>query len=343
MRTAILLAAASLLVSSSLAAQDVEADQADDGEVLSQQQTFSIQSATPEQWVSRLANASRTLNFSASFVAFQPGSDAVPYIWRHALSESGLSMEHLSLLNGPGREALRIGDKISYFEPDMPPYTLIADIINGPLPGQLLYNPVALQDAYNFVLVGRSRVAGRPAQQLRLISKDKSRFGYSIWLDQETGLLLKANMEDEQGQVIEQVQIVDLLVYDEPSDYFAQIDRASLPEVVNISPSTARIYNWDIGFKPQGMRAIKRDIHRLPITGNIVEYMMLTDGMVDVSVYVQRADTVDEANAALRHQSNTLLTRQVGNVQVTVVGKLPPQTANAIATSVTLASTTPQP
>ena len=64
---------------------------------------------------------------------------------------------------------------------------------------------------------------------------------------------------------------------------------------------------------------------------------MLSDGLVDISVYLQNATSQNSNNdVLLRHESNTFLTRQQGQLLVTVIGKLPPQTADAIATSIKL-------
>ena len=87
------------------------------------------------------------------------------------------------------------------------------------------------------------------------------------------------------------------------------------------------------------MIEVKRDIHRLPITGLSVEYVMLSDGLVDVSIYMRESqnDGINQ-DILLRHESDTLLTLNQGKLNVTVVGKLPPETANHIANSIHLAT-----
>lgn len=288
-------------------------------------------------WLNKMAEATRSLNFQLSFVVNKPGSDTMPYLWRHAVDENGVELEQLSLLNGPGREVLRIDNQVSYFEPNVPPYTLRSNTINGPLPMVLLQNPQRLLEGYDFILVGRSRISGRAAQQVRIVSKDKNRFGINLWLDQQSGLLLKLNTHDMQGQLIEQIQVTELEVTRTPHLFFSRIEPSQLPGILSVPQIEDMPQRWALNFLPLGMHRIKHDMHRLPLTGNVVEYMMFSDGLVDVSVYLQQAsEQSGENEVLLRHESNTILTRRQGPLVVTIVGKLPAQTANAMVNSIVL-------
>jgi sigma-E factor negative regulatory protein RseB len=288
-----------------------------------------------QAWLAKMSNAVKSLNYTVSFVLLVPGSDSQPYLWRHGVNEDGLEMEQLNLLNGPGREVVRIGNKVSYFEPNVPPYSLYSSIINGPLPSEFLQQPEKVMSGYEFIMVGRSRIAGRASQQIRIISKDKSRFGLNVWLDQETGLLLKMNMLGQNAQLLEQIQVTDLQVTKEPAPFFAKIEPEILPEVVSFSPSTEFSSEWTIGYIPKGMVIVKRDFLRLSGSGVVVEYIMLSDGLIDVSIYLQERDNnTPHSNLVGTVQSDTLLTIEHGELNVTVIGRLPATTANAIAKSI---------
>jgi sigma-E factor negative regulatory protein RseB len=292
-------------------------------------------SDSAEAWLSKMATAVKTLNYSISFMVLKPGVDSQPYLWRHGIAEDGTEMEQLNLLNGPGREVVRIGNKVSYFEPNVPPYSLHSSTLNGPFPSEIFYQPEKLFDSYEFVLVGRSRIAGRAAQQIRVISKDKSRFGLNLWLDQESGLLLKLNMMNLEGQPLEQIQVVAIQVTEKPDPFFARIDLPMLPDILVMRPQQDSSPRWLINYLPIGMRVSKQDIHRLPMTGEVVDYILLTDGLVDVSIYLQPMASAKASQDLIgRHESNTILTRQMGEVSVTVVGKIPAVTADAILKSI---------
>ncbi|MDN4500868.1 MucB/RseB C-terminal domain-containing protein [Alteromonadaceae bacterium BrNp21-10] len=299
-------------------------------------QESSTQEGSAQAWLHKMSTSLRTLNFDISFVMLTPPSAVEPYRWRHAIVD-GKDMEHLSLLNGPGREIVRINDQVSYFEPNVPAYTLLSDTINGPVPGILLKEPLLLESAYDFVLVGRSRVSGRSTQQVRIISKDKTLYGFNLWLDQLTGLLLKMDMVDEQGKVIEQFQATSLQVSSEPAELFSRIKEAELPNVLKILSAVDVQHKWQINWLPVGMLEIKRDTHRLPVTGQIVDYMLFSDGLIDISIYLQKSENDGGTKDLFRHGSNTFFSTTRGPLDVTVVGKVPPQTANLIAQSISLA------
>jgi sigma-E factor negative regulatory protein RseB len=286
-------------------------------------------------WLAKMSKAVKSLNYTISFILLKPGVDSQPYLWRHGVNEAGLEMEQLNLLNGPGREVVRIGNKVSYFEPNIPPYSLQSSIINGPFPSEFFQHPERLMLGYEFIMVGRSRIAGRAAQQIRIISKDKSRFGFNVWLDQETGLLLKKNMYGQEAELLEQIQVTGLQVTKDPDPFFAKIEPEMLPEVVSFSPSALLNSPWTIGYVPQGMSIVKRDLRRLSGSGEVVEYIMLSDGFVDVSVYLQERDNnKPQDNLVGTVQSDTLLTIEHGELNITIIGKLPAATANAIAKSI---------
>ncbi len=290
-------------------------------------------SSSATDWLTQLQQSLRTLNYRISYVVSQQGAQAEPYLWRHGLVD-GVEMEHLSLLNGPGRESFRVGNVVSYFEPTSPPYSIRSEFINGPIPSQFFMAPDVLSEAYDIVLVGKSRVSGLASQQIRIISKDNNRYSFVAWLDQQSGLLLKLDMLDLEGKLLEQIQVTSIHISDSPDEYFHKIERDKLPELAMMKPAAPAHHKWQINWLPTGMKAIKQDTHKLPVTGDTVDYVLLSDGLVDVSVYVHAIRGTVAENGWLRHQSNTLLSLNNGKIEVTVVGKIPAETANTIASSI---------
>lgn len=286
-----------------------------------------------EVWLQKFKEASHTLNYQISFVVTKGNAETHPYIWRHGLVD-GISMEHLSQLNGPGSEIFRIGEKVSFFEPDSVPFSLESSHINGPIPLQFFEAPLKLSKAYNFVVVGRSRVSGRAAQQIRIVSDDNSRYNTTIWLDQETGLLLKMDVMDLKDKLLEQLQVTSFSVTDEPDPYFSKIDQSRLPDISPMPEKPNVQFGWQLNFIPSGMEVVQKDRRRLASSREVVEYLMLSDGLVDVSVYISRSVVNSKDTGWLMHGSDTLMTITSGDFMITVIGKIPPETANRIATSI---------
>jgi sigma-E factor negative regulatory protein RseB len=316
-------------------AQAESATQSEPSEASTSQQAPAVSSSAKlsgGEWLLKMSQAITELNYVVSMVQSHGGSDTTPYLWRHGVFDKGVSMEHLSVLNGPGKEYIRVNRVISVFEPDVRPYSLSGSLIDGPFPTELLTDPLNLQTAYDFIAVGRSRVSGRAAQQIRIISRDNSRYAYQLWLDEESGMPLKLNMLDLGGKVLEQIQVTQMSLSATPDPYFDRINHDVLPAVTKI-PNRHHQHNWNIVYLPVGMIEVKRNTHRLADTGQVVEYAMLSDGLVSVSVYVMPVSAPGLQNNAYRHESKTVLTRIEGNLQITVIGEVPPQTANQIAAS----------
>jgi sigma-E factor negative regulatory protein RseB len=285
-------------------------------------------------WLERLARQTSLLNYEVSFVLNIPGKDTQPFLWRHAKMDDGTQIEQLSLLNGPGFENIRVNDVVSVFQPGYPPYSMYGNAIDGPIPYALLHEPEQLQMSYQFLLVGRNRISGRSAQQIRITSIDKTRYGYHLWLDEETGMLLKLNMHGLDGKLLQQIQVTQLKVDDKVADVFSQLQRDNLPRVINVVSPPQRKHEWSLTFLPVGMKPVKQDIHQLAITGQVAEYSLFSDGLVNVSVYIQAATGVFQSDVNLSNGANTVHSRTDGKVQVTVVGDIPLITAQLMAKSI---------
>ena len=77
----------------------------------------------------------------------------------------------------------------------------------------------------------------------------------------------------------------------------------------------------------------------MPINDGPVSHVMLSDGMVSVSVYVEYVDKVDQADATMGMSTMGAMnayTRGLDAALITVVGEVPAATVEAIALSVRL-------
>ena len=143
-------------------------------------------------------------------------------------------------------------------------------------------------------------------------------------------------MLDKQGNIIEQVQVSSFSITEQPHDYFSRINLELLPRIMAMPSSGRDDHSWRIGYVPVGMDEIKQDTRRLAISGQIVDYRLFSDGLVEVSVYVEPAQQSFDQDVMLRHQLNSFLSVKMGDYQVTVVGEIPPDTANRIARSLVI-------
>ena len=286
------------------------------------------------QWLDNLSTSLRTLNFTTSFVVVK-NNQAEPYHWYHGLNDKGVEFEIFSRLNGPRKDILRYADTISYISPDFPPYSITSQQAITPIPAILRETHQAVINNYDVVSVGKSRVLGRAAQLIRIEPKDKYRFGYWVWLDQDSSLLLKLAIVSNQGVIMEQVQFTHLDITETLNESLAELESTQLPELIELPQSFYdNALPWDVSWLPEGFIKVRANKHHISLTKAPVEFMLFNDGFVGISVYVN-SSTEKQRKAEHVNDGATLVFNLVNQgVEVSVVGKIPLETAMAIAQSV---------
>ena len=88
-------------------------------------------------------------------------------------------------------------------------------IIEKSKAGKLIssYIPDSIQSiskSYVFNLVGQGRIAGLNAWIINIKPIDRFRYGYQIWVDKESKLLLKSKLKNFQGVTLEQIMFAQL-------------------------------------------------------------------------------------------------------------------------------------
>ncbi|MGO4998043.1 MucB/RseB C-terminal domain-containing protein [Oceanisphaera sp. W20_SRM_FM3] len=299
----------------------------------------------------RMQQAYQQLNFELTLIEVSQGELEPKRLTRGHLD--GQVFTHLTHLNGRPREFVQRDDETSFFDASHSGYTLK----NSNLPG-LFYRLQnmsldALHAKYDAVSAGRSRVLGRVAQVVRLVPKSNDYYGYVLWLDQETGLLVKldtistdanananANTNDVDAYVIEQSMGVALKVSEQPSPLIKELKAANLPAAISVSdvyPAPQQQLPWRFGWLPAGFELRSQDKHKLPLTEQPVDYVMLSNSLVDVSVYLTQVKPPAEVKQQLVRQGGThlLSVTSLAGADITVVGAIPVETARQIAESIT--------
>jgi len=294
------------------------------------------ESKSAKAWLERLSSSLQSLNFSTSFVVIK-NNQAQPYHWFHGIDDNNNELEIISSLNGPRRDILRIGDVVSYIEPESPPYSVRSKQISGPIPAILSGDITQLESGYDFISVGKSRILGRPAQLIRIEAKNAYRFAYWLWLDQKSGMLLKLSIVTKKGQQLEQIQFTHLDVTENLSETLLQLPSTELPVIVDIPQKyQQQKLQWQVNWLPKGFKQINSNRHKISLTKQPVEFMLFSDGLVDISIYVNGTKE-QKREVDFVMDGATLVLNQVNKgIEVSVVGKIPSQTAKAIADSITI-------
>lgn len=290
----------------------------------------------PASWLSRMATAARELTYDASFIYVHDGRIESMRVL-HA-REQGRERERLVHLSGPAREILRDGERVVGILPQGEGEVRATDLRHGAWSGLLARDVERLSRYYRFELQGPARVAGRAGQTVLVQSRDGHRYGYRLVLDRDSGLLLRSDLTDGDGEVLEQIHVISLQLPSaipaaefEPALAGRQVREATsaeAPAAAGLGPELP----WAVAWLPEGYALSGRRRQAGP--GGPAASLMFDDGLSTISVYIRESDEAAEPVEVLRRGGTTVLDQGREGFHVTVVGEIPLATAQKIADSV---------
>lgn len=262
----------------------------------------------------RMSVALQELSYQGIFV-YRRDEDLAAMKVIHLAHKEG-ERELLLTLTGEARETVRDSRRFGFM-------------------GQQVAERLAGVDSYyQLALISRDRVAGRDARLIAVVPRDQFRYGYRLWLDVKTGLLLKSELLGEQGRVLEQVMFTSI-------ELLPEKERQRLLVEVNAQSSTSKERGatpierseWLVTTVPTGFQLVTT---RATTPQGGVAHMIYSDGLASVSVFIEAEQTSKEK--PFIGVSNMGAVNAYGNVverhQVTVVGEVPEITVKTIGQSI---------
>jgi len=292
--------------------------------------TVSYAEKTPLEWLTSMEQAHQQLNYKLPLIHLER-NHVQSYAFEHGRVE-GQEVAYIASLSGPVRHSYRIDNLVTYVEPEIKPYSIHASQIVGPSPMKFVGKLAQVTENYSITGLGKGRIAGRICQLIRLKSKDDHRFNYILWLDEASSLLLRYDLFDLENNLLEQIQAVGLHISENVSANLVKLKdstRIDISPVVKAAPQ-----RWDLSWTPPGYKMQSRDNHRLMVTAESVEYLLLSDGLSEISVYVAQAGELAMPKKAITRNGIAMANHRQGNVDITVVGRIPYQTALKLSRSV---------
>lgn len=286
-------------------------------------------------WLSKLKSALTRTNFEAGIVTLK-GEKTESFQWAHGyVADRNVEIERIAPLIGNGVTTIRKNDVVAFIEPNKEPYAVNSISIRNFIPPVFYKDAASLSDSYQFVLVSKSQIAGRSAQLIRIESISKHAFNYWVWIDVISGLPLRLAFVDEKGEVKEQVLMTHLTLLQEPKQELRKLLELDLPEPVTAVIATQNeTNNWQMTWLPDGFELIKSDRHHVSISREVSDYYLYSDGLVEVSIYVQRPLDSFKSPIVLKDGATSFVMLRSSGFDVTVVGKVPAEVAYQIATNV---------
>lgn len=294
----------------------------------------------PQQWLDKMATSARELTYQGEFV-YQQGSSLETLSVVHYVDENGKEKERILYLDGAPREMIRTDRELTFSNYRQG----VTRFEHGAMvPMVDKFSQQSLGKNYELKIVGLDRVAGREALLMMVVPRDRFRYGYQIWLDRTSSLLLKSMMIDDNGRIMERMQFTSMKV-DEPlaKEILAELDKKQ-PEadrVISMDEGPAKKAlpdNWEAGWIPDGFVLKDRRVRPSPVSKQDVDALIFSDGIASFSVFVEK----DETRVLSQTAENIGALAAVSKVyrdgdsyyHVTVVGEVPLGTAERVAVSV---------
>ncbi len=292
--------------------------------------------------LTRIHEAASKQNFQGTFVVSGGGAVSSARIAHYG--EGGNQYERIESLDGQSRYVYRHNDVVHTMWPGSRVAMVEQAQAMTSFPALLQGGIERLAEFYDVVPQGSERVAGREAQVLLVQPRDAQRFGYRLWSDKASGLLLRSDVLGERGEVIETSAFSEVTIGVKP-----QFDSVTGPmrklegyRVIRpaMSSTSLEAEGWGMRQGVAGFRevnCVKRPMesptsNAQEASADPVLQTIFSDGLTYVSVFIEPFNPQ-------RHQrsmrtavgaTQTLMRRQ-GDWWITVVGDVPPATLLAFA------------
>lgn len=294
-------------------------------------------------WLMKMNQAAHTLNYSGSFV-YQHG-DHLESMRILRKVQGGLERERLLSLNGAAREVIRTNQEVRCYLPDE--NTVVVEHRRAEarsFPSLLPQSLRNLDKNYAIALGRTARVVDRDAQEVTISPRDSYRYGYQLWADKETGLLLKASLVDDKGKMIEQFMFTSVeLGRSMPDSAFEPRDAGKdyvwYREDKESAAPASTSKEWEVKRLPPGFTLSMHMTRMIPNRKAPVEHMIYSDGLAVVSVFVEKLENEQSASSDASDVMHIGAVHarglNIGTHQVTVVGEVPVITVDLIGESIT--------
>lgn len=291
-------------------------------------------------WLSRLHDASRQRAYTGTFVVSAANRMASAKIWH--ICDGTQQIDRVDSLSGTARSTFRRNDQVITFYPSSRVAVAETRRPLSAFPNLLRSPDASFAEHYRLKNVGTERIAGLDADMVLLLPKDNLRFGYKVWSEKKTGLMLQLQTLDSEGRLLEQAAFSEIAL-DAPvsmeklAGMMASTDGYKI-ERPELHATTAEAQGWSLRSQVPGFKSVgcyQRTVApagEASRKGGLMQWMF-SDGLATVSLFVEPFDPrrhINEAELDAGGATRTL-TRRLNDAWLTAVGEVPVATLTAFA------------
>ena len=318
---------------------------------LALQLSFSAYADTAQALLMKMNQAFSELDYDGVFTFFT-GSELTSLRVVHKELD-GVQVERLVHLDGAPREIIRRGeDVVCIVMPGDDIAVLEQSIPAGPFARAFVREFARITDSYRVAHMGEGRVAGRKAQRLSIEPLDEHRYGYRLWLDAQTHLLLRSELVDADDQRLEifkfnsvkfgdDVRALDLETEEPAGSMISHLTLKS-PQMLDADIPSDSAVHWQVEWLPTGFSMASSDTRMKPANGQPVASMVYSDGLATFSLFIERMPEQGAAQMSVQNGATVAITQPVPSQALastadhylaTLVGEIPPATGQRVVDS----------
>ena len=286
-----------------------------------------------------MTEAAQTLNYDGTFV-YRSGNQLESMRIIHRVDDQG-ERSRLVSLSGEKREVLRDSKQVVCILPDDQSVVVAKTRPPSLFSSSILTAKEGFAKYYSLTVAGGDRVAGRVTEVLSLSPNDTYRYGYRLWVDRETGFLLKSDLLNTRGQPLEQFIYTHISLPEHIPDHLLEPGISGRELTWHISDdSTTGLAaesdpaTWKVAWLPEGFMMADQAESPMPAGDTMVKQMVYTDGLASLSVFVEPLGDNEPLDGLSGMGALNAFGLILEDHQVTVVGEVPPETVDAVAKSV---------
>lgn len=299
-----------------------------------------------QTWLKKIQSAAQKLNYSGTFVYQQANQMRTSRI-THLLSGKN-EIEKLEILDGKPREYIRNNEEIICYMPETKTLLVEKRVTHDVFPAILAANPSDLAESYDVRKDETGRVAGYDCQAIVLEPKDNLRYGYKLWAEKSTGLLLRAQTLNDRKEVVEQISFTQISIGNvDKNGVKPSFPNTSGWRVENTVMSQVNLSGWTVKSMPPGFKKI-REVKRLvsdtstttaASSANVqsrpreVSQMVFSDGLAAISVFVEPG-SYSRTEGSMQQGAVNIIGKRQGDFWLTIVGEVPAAAIKQVANSI---------
>lgn len=286
-------------------------------------------------WLNHVARATQQMTYDGTYIYLHDGQMEISHI-AHRKDEAG-ELSKLDALSGPPHAFVRVNDAVYCYIPNGNQVKIERHQYHKFFPAILPFPVTAITSLYSLKPLGRARIADRESFGISLMPRDDYRYGYAIWADMETGLLLKLVKFDAQQQIAGQFTFTQIDIGKAPDRKQFQSGLAGKKVITLPVRETPVRTHWHINNLPEGFYLVMETQRDLSGKAQGVVHQVYTDGLATVSLFIEPLAQLggNPPRGLSTHGMMSLYARPVDSYQVTALGEVPATTIMMMADNLT--------